>query len=133
MVSNWQRNEFLQRFALALPNPRVDMPGTKIIPGRSRQFIAPALPRNLPRLHAEPYGAEGVLLSWDRRADLSGLTFELHRSSERGFVPDESTLVVRTTRFDYLDPAAQNGTVYYVLILLSDSGQTEPIRSSTEL
>lgn len=114
---------------LALAEPRVDMPGAEIIPGESRQLIALSLPERLPALRATAT-AQGVLLSWDRRADISGLTFELHRGSQPGFTPDEASRLVSLTRFDYLDPAATTGDQYYALTLIANGQRSPPVRAS---
>ena len=117
---------------LALAAPRVDMPGAKIVPGESRQLIALSLPERLPALRAMAT-AKGVLLSWDRRADLSGLTFELHRGGSPGFTPDETNQVVSLTRFDYLDPAAPPGRQHYALSLVADGQRSPPVRVSVSV
>lgn len=114
---------------LALAGPRVDMLGAKIVPGESRQLIALSLPERLPALRATA-NAGGVLLSWDRRADITGLTFELHRSAEPGFAPDETTRLVSLTRFDYLDPAAPPGEQHYALTLTAGDRSSPPIRTT---
>ncbi len=114
---------------LALAEPRVDMPGAKIIPGESRQLIALSLPERLPKFRATAT-AEGVRLSWDRRSDLSGLTFELHRGSEPDFVPDETSRLVSLTRFDYLDPATTPGDQHYALTLTANGQRSRPIHAT---
>ncbi len=114
---------------LALAEPRVDMPGAKIIPGESRQLIALALPEQLPALRATAT-SQGVQLSWDHRADLSGLTFELHRGSQPGFTPDDANRLASLTRFDYLDPSATPGEQYYALTLVADGHTSPPIRAT---
>jgi hypothetical protein len=113
---------------LALAEPRVDMPGAKIVPGESRQLIALALPDRLPVLRATAT-ANGVLLSWDRRSDIAGLTFELHRSDKAGFTPGETTRLVSLTRFDYLDAAAPPGEQHYALRLIADGRGSPPVRA----
>ena len=114
---------------LALAEPRVDMPGAKVVPGQSRQLIALNLPEQLPALRATAT-ANGVLLSWDRRADISGLTFELHRSDQPGFTPDDSTRLVSLTRFDYLDPAAPPGEQHYALVLIAHGERSPSVRAA---
>ncbi len=114
---------------LALAEPRVDIPGAKIIPGKSRQLIALQLPERLPELRATAT-EHGVLLSWDRRSDLSGLTFELHRGNQRGFTPDETNRLVSLTRFDYLDLAAPSGEQHYALTLSTHGERSAPVRTT---
>ncbi len=114
---------------MALSGSRVDMPGAKIIAGRSRQLIGLSLPERLPALRATETGT-GVLLSWDRRADISGLTFELHRNHEAGFTPDDTTRLVSLTRFDYTDTAASPGEQHYALTLIADEVRSPPIRAT---
>jgi hypothetical protein len=114
---------------LALAEPRVDMPGAKIVPGESRQLIALSLPERLPALRATAT-ANGVLLAWDRRSDIAGLTFELHRSDQAGFTPGERTRLVSLTRFDYLDPAVPAGEQHYALILIADGERSPPVRTA---
>lgn len=114
---------------LALAEPRVDMPGAKIIPGESRQLIALKLPEHLPTLRATAT-AKGVLLSWDHRSDLSGLTFELHRGSQPDFTPDESSRLVSLTRFDYVAPAATPGNQNYALTLIANDKRSAPVRAT---
>jgi hypothetical protein len=112
---------------LALAEPRVDMPGSKIIPGKSRQPFPPTLPAKLPILRAVAV-PDGVMLSWDRRTDLLGVTFELHRSPTPDFTPDEHSRLVELTRSDYLDSAAPPGTLHYALICVADGKQSRPVR-----
>ncbi|MDA1275647.1 MAG: hypothetical protein O2960_16635 [Verrucomicrobia bacterium] len=112
---------------LALAEPRVDMPGGEIIPGESRQLIAVSAPERWPALRATET-ASGVRLSWDRRADLSGLKFELHRSEKPGFTPEATTRLVSLTRFDYFDVAAPSGVQHYALI--SDGGPSPAARAT---
>ncbi len=114
---------------LALAEPRVDMPGAKIISGQSRQLIALHLPERLPELRATTT-AKGVLLSWDRRADISGLTFDVHRSGKPGFTPDETTRLVSLTRFDYLDSTATPGEQHYALTLSAHGERSPPVRAA---
>lgn len=114
---------------LALAEPRVDMPGAKIVPGESRQLIALNLPEQLPALRATAT-ANGVLLSWDRRADIAGLTFEVHRSDKAGFTPDATTRLVSLTRFDYLDPSAPPGETHYALTLIADDRRSPPVHAA---
>lgn len=114
---------------LALAEPRVDMPGAKIVPGESRQLIALNLPEQLPTLRAT-VTANGVLLSWDRRSDITGLTFELHRSGKAGFTPGETTRLASLTRFDYLDPAAPAGEQHYALTLVADGERSPSVRAA---
>lgn len=112
----------------ALSNPRVDMPGARIVPGQSRQLVPLTLPKKLPKFRAEIVGDRGVWLSWDRRADLSGLVFELHRSDRADFEPDEKTHITSLTRLDYLDPEPPDGESHYALVLNADEQRSEPIR-----
>ena len=114
---------------LALAEPRVDMPGAKIVPGESRQLIALSLPERLPTLRATAT-ANGVLLSWDRRADIAGLTFVVHRGDKAGFKPDATTRLVSLTRFDYLDPSAPHGETHYALTLIADDQRSPPVRAA---
>jgi hypothetical protein len=116
---------------IALATPRIDMPGAKIIPGESRQFVALTIPDQLPTLHARQ-SEGGVWLSWDRRAELSGLVFELHRNARAGFVPDATTHVVSTTLSGYLDVDAPPGTQHYALVLVSDDARSRPIPASVQ-
>lgn len=113
---------------IALSDPRVDMPGAQIIPGASRQLVAMTLPRELPEFRAEQTDAGGVWLSWDRRADLSGLIFELHRSDRADSEPGDGTHIVSLTRFDYLDPKPPDDEDHYALVLSADGQRSAPIR-----
>ena len=113
---------------LALAEARVDMPGAQIIPGASRQLIAPLLPQRMPTLHASAT-AQGVLLSWDRRSDLSGLIFELYRGSQPDFTPTEANRLVSLTRSDYLDPSGPQGDRYYALTCTVNDQRTSPVRA----
>jgi mono/diheme cytochrome c family protein len=115
---------------IALANPRIDMPGAKIIPGESRQFVALSLPETLPTLRARPQANGSVWLSWDRRADLSGLIFELHRGAAPGFVPDATTHLASTTLTDYLDVHAPANARHYALVLVSQDDRSAPITAS---
>ena len=113
---------------LALAEPRVDMPGADIIPGESRQLIPIPLPERPPTLKATA-SAEGVRLSWDHRADLAGLTFELHRGTKPGFVPDDSTRLVSLTRSDYLDTRSPAGEQHYALVSAAKDRRAAPVRA----
>ena len=112
---------------LALAQPRVDMPGAKIVPGESRQPSGPSLPDRLPALRGTAT-ASGVLLSWERRTDLSGLTFELYRGDQPSFTANETNRLVSLTRSDYLDPAAPPGEQHYALVLNADGRRSAPVR-----
>lgn len=112
-----------------MAEPRVDMPGAKITPGESRQLIALNLPEPLPTLRATAT-TNGVLLSWDHRSALSGLTFELDRGRPPGFTPGEASRLVSLTRFDYLDPAATPGGQHYALTLIANGHRSGPIRAN---
>lgn len=118
--------------ALALAEPRVDMPGAKIVPGESRQLIPAALPEQLPELRAT-VGARGVQLSWARRAELSGFKFELYRDTRSGFEPEESKRLVSLTRFDYLDTTAKVGQFHYALVIVSGKQRSAPIRAQATM
>ncbi|MCI0539459.1 MAG: hypothetical protein L0Z50_29975, partial [Verrucomicrobiales bacterium] len=117
---------------LALAEPRVDMPGAQIIPGESRQLIALSLPEQLPALRATAT-SQGVLLSWDRRSDLSGLTFELSRGNEPGFLPDEANRLVSLTRFDYLDRSATSADQHYALTCVARGQRSPPVRATASV
>jgi HEAT repeat protein len=114
---------------LALAEARVDMPGARIIPGASRQPFKTVLPERLPALRAA-VAADGVLLSWDRRADLAGLTFELHRGEKPDFIPDDASRLAALTRSDYLDPIARCGTWHYALVCVADDQRSPPVRAT---
>lgn len=114
---------------LALANPRVDMPGAKIIPGESRHLIPVSLPDRLPALHAS-LTPSGVRLSWDRRSDLAGLTFEIHRGTQPTFTPDAATHLVSLSRSDYLDPTLPAHDAHYALVCVINSQRTIPVRAS---
>jgi hypothetical protein len=116
---------------LALAEPRVDMPGANIVPGESRQPLSIALPGRLPTLRAKAI-SEGVLLSWDRRADLFGLSFELHRGASADFTPNESTRVVTLTRSDYINASPAPGTSHYALICIAGGRRSPPLRAAVD-
>jgi hypothetical protein len=117
---------------LALANPRVDMPGAKIIPGQSRHFIPLTLPETLPALRAEAQ-PDGLRLSWERRAEFAGLLFELHRSDRPDFAPHEETRIASLTRFDYLDTEAVPGVHHYALVLVVADERSPAIRIAADL
>jgi hypothetical protein len=117
--------------SLALEDPRVDMPGAKIIPGQSRHFIPIDLPEKPPELRAAIH-PDGWLLSWERRADYAGIVFELHRGDHPDFVPDESTRVVSLTRFDYLDSEAGPGPQFYALVLNANEERSGAVRITAQ-
>ena len=112
----------------ALADARVDLPGAKVLPGASRQFLPLALPAILPRLSAQVQPGGSVLLSWDRRAELAGLTFELHRSAKADFAPTAETRIASTTASGCLDVLTPDCTQHYALILTSGDQQSLPIR-----
>ena len=114
---------------LALTDPRVDMPGAKIIPGSSRQLIPPSPPPHSPTLRAVAT-PQGVSLSWEHSSNWSGVVFELHRGTEPDFIPDESTHLVSLTRSAYLDPTLREGTYHYALTWRAMSRHGTPARTS---
>lgn len=68
-------------------------------------------------------------LAWDRRADLFGLTFELHRGATPNFTPGEETRLTELTRSDYLDTSTPPGTAYYALVCVAADRCSPPIRA----
>jgi hypothetical protein len=112
--------------AAALASPRVDMPGAEVLEGACRDFIPPPVPAAAPPLQVN-VDAEGVVhLAWERSARTIGLTAELHRSDQNGFVPDETTLLVRTTIGRHVDREAPTGEQCYALLLASEDQRSKP-------
>ena len=110
----------------ALANPRVDMPGAEIVPGACRQFLPPPVPAVAPEL-AAAVDAEGIVqLAWERSARTIGLDAEVHRSSTPGFVPEASTLLMRTPLAQYADRQAPVGPQHYALVLAWENQRSQP-------
>ncbi len=114
----------------ALAHPRVDMPGARIVPGGSRHRGVLPLPDPLPALRADACPGGGVALSWDHRAELAGLTFELHRGTTADFAACDTNRIVSTTRFDFTDAAVPPGPAHYALVLANEESRSAPIRAS---
>jgi hypothetical protein len=117
----------------ALAAPRVDMPGAEIIAGACRQFNPPPLPEMTPPLKAT-VDAEGVVrLAWERSSRTIGLQAEVHRSSQRRFIPGPDTLLTRTDLAEAADPLAPAGRQYYALVLVSDPDRSQPAFASVSV
>ena len=114
----------------ALAHPRVDMPGARIVPGQSRQGSALEFPDMLPVLHADPRPDGSVMLSWDHRADLAGMIFELHRGATPEFVPEDTPRIASTTLYDFVDPHVPLEARHYALVIVIDQSRSEPVRAS---
>ncbi|HOD82506.1 MAG: translocation protein TolB [Planctomycetes bacterium ADurb.Bin126] len=119
--------------ALALTQPRVDMPGAQVIPGICRAQAPIPLPDPLPGLQAAVHGDATVELTWPRAADTIGLVFEVHRGPAADFAPTVETRVCETTRFAYSDALAPEGRQHYALVLVSGKQASSPIRASVDV
>lgn len=119
----------LQARILALKQPRVDMPGADIIPGRSRRLIAGTSPDRPPSLEAQTT-PNGVRLSWDRHANFSNIAFTLHRGSAPDFTPTETTQIASLTRSSFLDPHPPRGDLSYALSWPDPIQPHTPVRTS---
>jgi hypothetical protein len=115
--------------ARALSQARVDMPGAKINAGICRQLVPPALPKTLPALKAELQG-DYVTLSWRRSAEMIGLTFELHRSDQPGFAPNNRTICGTTAMFEFEDANRASGLQHYALVAVANQQRSEPVYAS---
>lgn len=89
-------------------------------------------------------GDQEVVLQWDSNAeaDMADGSYEVHRSTTGGFVPDEQTLVEEEVGHtgggeSYTDdgrgvlPAPSNGTTYYYRVLAVDEWDNESPPSDT--
>jgi len=113
----------------ALSEPRADMPGAEIIPGKHREFLPPPLPDPLPTLQAQVDADSLVHLSWERSARTIGLEAEVYRGAEAGFEPSEETRLAATPLFAYADAQAQPGNQHYAVLLVSNGQRSHPMRA----
>ena len=114
----------------ALATPRIDMPGAEPVAGACRLFVPPLLPETTPPLEAD-VDREGIVhLAWECSGRTIGLEAELHRSTQPGFTPDESTLLVHTPMFRYADYQAATGRQHYALRLVDGESLAQPTRAS---
>lgn len=116
--------------AEALASPRSDMPGAEILVGECRQFVELPPPVLAPQPTASVDGDGVVQLTWHCSADLVGREVELHRSSEKEFEPEASTLLARTRLTTYSDVTAPEGVQYYALVVPSPGGTSVPAYAS---
>ncbi len=116
--------------AAALASPRIDMPGADVIPGTCRHLIPPPVPEVAPPPEVSLDDEGVVQVAWERSARTIGLEAELHRSDRERFAPDESTLLVRTTRSAYVDDEVPTGRQHYALVLAAEDGRSEPAFTS---
>ena len=117
----------------ALLKPRVDMLGAEILAGACREFNPPPMPDPLPPLQAS-LGDDGVVqLAWERSARTIGLDVEVHRSDKSGFVPNDDTLVTRTSRACFTDTEASAGRQNYVLVFVRDSQRSRPVCAALDV
>jgi len=110
----------------ALASPRIDMPGAERTAGACRTFLPPPLPKAVPMLEATADKDGIVHLSWERSARTIGLEFELHRSEQENFRPDDSTLLVRTSLFHFTDQSPPAGPQCYALVPVRDEQPGKP-------
>lgn len=103
----------------ALAQPRIDMPGAKVIPGTCRMLVPPPVPDEAPALEAAADASGVVHLAWERSARTIGLASELHRSDREGFALEESTLLMRGPWFRHTDEDAPVGKQHYALVTFS--------------
>ncbi len=118
---------------LALAEPRADMPGAELEPGRWRQLIPPPLPDPLPALEARVDAESVARLSWERSARTIGLVAEIHRDARADFNPNAETLLAKTPIFQFADLAAPQGKQHYAVVLLSGSNRSAPIRAGVSV
>ncbi len=116
-----------------LAQPRVDMPGAKIIPGLCRQLVPMDLPEKMPPLRAGLGDNGTVILSWQRSAETIGLLFELHRGSRANFIPEKKTLAGTTTLFRFEDTPPPTATLHYALVAVSNARRSEPVYTTVDL
>ncbi len=117
----------------ALSRPRVDMPDAEIIAGASRQMIAPPLPKRTPDLSASADDDGLVRLTWPRRAETIGLTFEVHRGTRSGFALCAQTLIATTTLCQFVDKEAPAGQQHYALVAVNGKGRSRPSSATVEV
>ncbi len=110
----------------ALAEPRVEMPGAVVLPGKSRCFIPPPVPEVAYPMQAEVDRHGVVRLAWERSARTIGLEAEVHRSDAGNFTPSESTLLATTTLGRHLDETAPTGAQHYALVLASGEERSKP-------
>ena len=119
----------VQAGEMAQANPRIDMPaayryGSGVISGRFRQILPVPLPKRAPQVQIELIDGSTPVLTWEHSAETLGLIFEIHRSNEPNFTPNEKTQIAQTELFRYRDQKAPAGKNYYALVMVSDPAQT---------
>jgi hypothetical protein len=110
----------------ALAAPRIDMPGAERTAGTCRTFRPPPLPETAPELEATADRDGIVELSWERSAQTIGLQFDVHRSDQKKFQPDDNTLLARTELFRCTDLSPPAGRQCYALTLIRDGQPSDP-------
>jgi hypothetical protein len=110
----------------ALANPRVDMPGAKIIAGECRMFLPPPVPESAPTPIAVRNQDGSVRIQWAQSSGLIGLEAELHRSATPSFIPGETTRIARTPLNHYTDVSPTPDERYYALLIASDTAVSQP-------
>lgn len=110
----------------ALANPRVDMPGADIIAGACRMFLPPPVPEQAPPPVVSRNADGSVRISWEQCAATLGLEAEVHRGVHPDFVPDQGTLLARTTLDHYVDSTPTEQAPYYAILLASEKEFSHP-------
>ena len=117
----------------ALAKPRVDMPGAEITPGEIRIQVPPQVPDFAPPLAVRLRSDCAVEISWPRTGRTIGLEFELHRSHVSTFVPDDSTLLMRTTAGRFVDSIPPIGKQHYALLVAFGRQRSLPAMVSIDV
>jgi len=124
-----------QARAEALAKPRVDMPGAEITPGEIRLLAPMPVPEKPPTLSARLRPDHAVELSWQRTAEIIGLSYELHRGPTADFTPNASTQLGVTTAGRFVDLFPPAGKQHYAMVLAApwNGERSRPVFTSLDV
>jgi hypothetical protein len=109
------------------------MPGAQLTAGLCRLTPATTLPGELPELRSDVTETGDVALQWPLPLPTNGLEFELHRSDQPNFEPDEKTRIGWTSSFRFADNVPPTGQQHYALVVVAGSRRSRPVRTEIEV